>query len=264
MANILGIFTAIILAVAAFVASKNKTRLADEIVAQETAAQSLKTSQARLIASQEKLKKLPLERSELDGKAAKKTEEETAIKQATAEMEELIDTKNKKFAANKEELDSIRTKIDKAGDMGDLLDKMKTVGADLEELDQSITSREATLANLTAQNTSVQTEATRRKDEFASLQKGDSLASLNTRIRSVYSEWGFVTLADGNDGGVIGNSVLNVVRGDEIVARLLVTAVESGSATASIIPESLGENVVLVPGDRVVPGSKDEKDQASN
>jgi len=77
---------------------------------------------------------------------------------------------------------------------------------------------------------------------------------LKTRIRSIYPNWGFVTLAAGNNAGVVANSSLDVVRDGETVAKLLVTAVESSSASASIVPDSLAPDVTLSVGDQVIPG----------
>ncbi len=264
MANILGIFTAIILAVAAFVAVKNKARLETEIDRSAEASRNLVISQDKLKERQEKLKQLPIERAEIDENAVAQTEAQAEITAATEELNAQIESKTKAIDANKEELDVVRAKIDKAGNIKDIANEMKEIGVELEDLDQSLKNSEATLANLTAQNTAAQAEAAQRKADFDTYNKGDSLPSLNTRIRSIYPAWGFVTLADGNNGGVIANSVLNVVRGNETVARLLVTAVESRSATASIIPESVGEDVVLMVGDRVVPGSKEVSKATTN
>ena len=264
MANILGIFTAIILGVAAFVAAKNKTRLADEIVNRDTELQSLSTSQDLLLAAQKVLAQLPIDRAEIDAQAAAKTEEETKLKESNDATKSQIVTKNAKISNNTQELEERTEKLSKAGDIADLAGKMTTMSEELGELDQSIDANKATLANLIKQNISTLSDATTRKKELDNYSKGESLASLKTLILIIYPSWGFVTLADGNNGGVLANSILNVVRGDETVARLLVTAVESRSATATIIPDSVGEDVVLMVGDRVVPGSKDEKKKASN
>lgn len=263
MANILGIFTAIILAVAAFVAVKNKARLETEIENRDSRKQELVTSQARLLAAQEVLRQLPIDRSELDAQAATKTEEETALKESNDEVKSQIESKTAKISSNKQQLDEISEKISKIGNIRELAPKMKSMRAELEELTQSISDKEASLANLTAQNTTAQTEEKTRKDELDTYSKGESLQTLNTRIRNIYPAWGFVTLADGNNGGVIANSSLEVVRDGETVARLLVTAVESRSATASIVPDSIGEDVTLMVGDRVVPSSKTTTEKKS-
>ncbi len=265
MANILGIFTAIILAVAAFVAVKNKDRLATEIENRDTEEASLVTSQARLKAAQEELRRLPLETEKVNALAATKTEEETALKTEKDDLDSEISTKTTKISTNKATLDSNREKTAKFGDIPDLAEKMKAMRIELEELDLVIGQKQASLANLTERNTATQKEAVSRKTELDDFSKGKSLASLRTRIRSIYPTWGFVTLADGNNAGVIANSTLDVVRDGQTVAKLLVTAVETRSASASIIPDSLAEDVTLMVGDRVVPGEKftKEKDNSS-
>lgn len=263
MANILGIFTAIILAIAAFVAMKNKTRLEEEMTNRSTEEASLAQSQVRLAAAQAVLAALPVERAGVDAQFAAKSEEESKLQEANAKMKADIERKSSTIDANKAKLDEIRQKIAKVGEIRDLADKMKAMRAELEELSQSITNEEASLANLTAQNTATQEDATKRKDELELLGKGESLPSLKTSIRSIYPTWGFVTLNDGNNAGVNTNSTLDVVRDGETIARLLVTAVESRSASATIIPDSIAQDVTLMVGDRVVASTKDKKAAAN-
>lgn len=61
-----------------------------------------------------------------------------------------------------------------------------------------------------------------------------------------------MTLASGNNAGVVANSTLEVVRDDQTIAKLLVTAVESTTSSASIVPDSIAADVTLMVGDRVV------------
>ena len=115
---------------------------------------------------------------------------------------------------------------------------------------------EAKLSDLNAQNSASGAQVGVAKTKFENFTSGQSLASLQTRIRSIYPNWGFVTLASGNNAGVVANSTLNVVRDGEVIAKLLVTAVESSTASASIVPDSLASDVTLAVGDRVEPGQK--------
>ena len=85
-----------------------------------------------------------------------------------------------------------------------------------------------------------------------------SFPDLKTSIRSVYRNWGFVVLTSGDKQGVISGSTLDVVRGGEVIAKLKVTAVESGSAAADIVLNSVTEGTEVRSGDKVVP----EKEQA--
>ena len=73
----------------------------------------------------------------------------------------------------------------------------------------------------------------------------------------MFGNWGFVTLSSGNNAGVVQDSMLDVVRGGEVIAKLFVTAVESSSAAADLIPDSLAEDTVLMAGDKVVPSKKE-------
>ena len=171
-----------------------------------------------------------------------------------------VENKTAKIAANKEKLDEIRDKTSKIGDIKELASKMRAINAELEELAQSISSTEAKLANLTAQNT--ETEGRSEQDDELTttiISSNQSLPTLNTRIRSIYPTWGFVTLAAGNDAGVVANSTLDVVRDGATIAKLLVTAVETSTASASIIPDSVSQDVTLMVGDRVVPAKKAEQ-----
>jgi hypothetical protein len=256
MANILGIFTAIILAVAAFVALKNNARLEEEITNRSTAEASLAQSQERLKAALAVLKALPIEREEVDGEFAAKTEVETGLKKSNDAMKSDTEEKTKQVEANKQSLDEFRDKVAKIGNIRELAPKMKTMRTELEELVQSIADNEATLANLTAQDAATAADAKNRKEKLEILSRGESLPSLKTSIRSIYPTWGFVTLNAGNNAGVTATSTLDVVRDGATIAKLLVTSVESTSASASIIPDSIAQDITLMVGDRVVASSE--------
>ncbi|MES2438700.1 MAG: hypothetical protein V4584_06530 [Verrucomicrobiota bacterium] len=216
-------------------------------------------SQARLTEAKATLEALPVERAAVDADVEKLTASEAAQTKANATLKEAGEVKSAKLAANKEKLDEFRQKSEKAGDLEQLVSKLKATSAELEELGQSIAGAEAKLANLTAQNSSAESQVNGAKTKFDNFSGGQSLASLQTRIRSIYPNWGFVTLASGNNAGVVANSTLHVVRGGETIAKLLVTAVESGTASASIVPDSMGNDVTLRVGDRVEPGQKPVK-----
>lgn len=256
MVNILGIFTAIILVVAAFVAVKNNARFDTEIADRATEDSSLKRSQARLAAALDVLGALPIERADIDEQFAAKTVEETALKESNLAINAETERKTQQIEANTRKLDDFREKIAKVGNIKDLGPKMKSMRNELEELTQSISSNEVTLANLTAQDAATAADAQSRKNQLEIFSNGESLPTLATSIRSIYPTWGFVTLNAGNDAGVTANSLLDVVRDDATIAKLLVTSVESRSASASIIPDSLAQDIVLKVGDRIVAGKK--------
>lgn len=264
MANVFGILTAIVLALAAFIATKNKAAYETEISQTKEQHELLTKSQARLKAAKAVLAQLPIDRAAVDEEVVKLTETEATQQKSNDVLTKESETKTAKVAASKAQLDDIREKTQKTGDIKELAAKMNAMNSELERLTQEISGTEAKLANLTAENTSTEGQIKTSKDKFDKYSKGESLPTLKTHIRSIYPNWGFVTLAAGNNAGVVTNSTLDVVRDGEPIAKLLVTAVESGTASASIVPDSLASDVTLMVGDRVVPGQKAAAKPAAN
>ena len=256
MANVFGILTAIVLAIAGFVAFKNQKAYETEISNTASEKEKLTASQNRFKVAQDSLADTIAKRTEVDAEIVKLTEEETAQKKKNEDLKSQIASKTAKTASNKEQLDAIRDKTAKIGDLKELASKMTSMKAELEELSQTISSTEAKLANLTAQNNATESEARGIKDQFDTFARNESLPTVKTSIRSIYPTWGFVTLSAGNNAGVVANSTLEVVRDGNVVAKLLVTAVERNSASASIVPDSLAADTTLMVGDRVVAAQK--------
>lgn len=263
MANVFGILTAIVLAISAFVAFKNKAEYATDLAETQTQKDLLAKSEDRLAKDEEILAALPPEIQGVEDESDSLSTQESDQKKVNDELTAKIKDKTDQITADKEKLDSIREKTNKVGNVSELASKMRETNAAIEELKQSIANNEATLANLTAQSSSTETQITSTKSKFEDFAASRSLPSLNTRIRSIYPSWGFVTLAGGNNVGVVAGSTLNVVRNDEVVAQLLVSGVEATSASASIVPDSLDEGATLMVGDRVVPGVKETKPAAN-
>jgi len=256
MANVFGILTAIVLAIAGFIAFKNQKAYEMEISNTASEKDKLSASQNRFKVAQDSLADTIAKRTEVDAEIVKLTEEETAQKKKNEDLKSQISSKTAKTASNKEQLDAIRDKTAKIGDLKELASKMTSMKAELEELSQTITSTEAKLANLTAQNNATEAEARGIKEQFDTFARNESLPTVKTSIRSIYPTWGFVTIGAGNSGGVVANSSLEVVRDGNVIAKLLVTAVERNSASASIVPDSLAPDTTLMVGDRVVPAQK--------
>jgi cell division protein FtsB len=256
MAKVFGILTAIVLALAAFVAVKNKDAYQAEIEETQKQDDLLIKSEARLKAAKAVQAQLPIDIDGVKAEVDKLNLAEATQKKANDELTEKVSVKTAQIDSNKQKLDAIREKTQKTGDLKDLASKMRATNAELAELNTSIASTKSKLDNLTAQNASTEAQITGAKGKLEKFAKGESFPELKTRIRSIYPNWGFVTLASGNNAGVVTNSPLNVVRDGQVIAKLLVTAVESGSASASIVPDSLAPDTTLMVGDRVEAGQK--------
>lgn len=253
MAKVFGILTALILAAAAFVAHKNGEKYQSEISIRQQEEKLLASTEKRLAAAKDDLEKTTKEREATEATVVKLTKDKIAQEKLNNELKKEIDAKVAEVAANKEKLDGLKKKLEGLPNIDQLVPRMKAVRAELEELASTIAASEATLANLTAESERLDKVNANYREISSWPAAKKSNPALKTRISSIYSNWGFVTLAAGNTAGVIASSSLDVVRDGETIAKLVVTAVEAGTASASIVPDSVRADTVLMVGDSVVP-----------
>jgi len=259
MANIFGISTAVVLLLSAYVALKNKTAYEEEIKKSEVATHNLAEKKSELSDTEEELKKLPDDLSSVEAEATELSQQEATLRKANEELKAEKDAKAATLESNKAKLTAIREQSGQVADVKELASQLKIADQELETLTQDLADAEAKLANLTAQSSQAQASANAVKVELDRQANNESASTLNTRVRSYYPTWGFVTLAGGNNVGVVAKSTLDVVRDGQTIAKLLVTTVESSSASASVIPDTLAADATIQAGDRVVPGTKVEK-----
>ncbi len=209
----------------------------------------MKCAQTNLASTTEK-------RKGVDEENVKLGEDKFTQEKANERLKSEIEEKTAKINENKAKLDDIREKTSKVGDINVLASKLRGLKSDIEQLTQNIADHEAKLANLNSENTQAENHIKALKDKFEIISQNKSLPTLKTQIRSIYPTWGFVTLASGNDAGVVTGSTLDVIRNGATIAKLLVTAVERNSASASIMPDSIAQDVTLMVGDSVIPSQK--------
>jgi ABC-type transporter Mla subunit MlaD len=258
MSNTLGILTAIVLALSAFFAYKNKAAYEDRIAQTQDEKNKLARSTDRYNKAVEDVNATSKEIEETLAETTRLNEETDTRKNTNEDLTLQVETKTGTVNTNKEKLGQVREMASRIPDQKELANQLREYRAQFEELGQSITAAEGRLANLTANNNDAQERADTIRTRLDTFTAGRSLPTLDTRIRTIYPTWGFVTLAAGNNSGVVANSTLNIMRGGEVIGKLLVTAVESGSASASIVPDSLSEDTVLMVGDRVVAASAEQ------
>ncbi|HSP43498.1 MAG TPA: hypothetical protein VLO11_11550 [Luteolibacter sp.] len=258
MSNTLGILTAIVLALSAFFAYKNKAAYEDRIAQTQDEKTKLARSTDRFNTAVDNVNATSKQIEEAVADTARLEEETDTRKNTNEDLTLQVETKTGTVNTNKEKLGQVREMASRITDQQELANQLRQFRAEYEELGQSITAAEGRLANLTSSNNDAESRADSIRTRLETFTAGRSLPTLDTRIRSIYPTWGFVTLAAGNNSGVVANSTLNVMRGGEVIGKLLVTAVESGSASASIVPDSLTEDTVLMVGDRVVAASAEQ------
>jgi len=253
MAKVFGILTALILASSAFVAFKNGEKHQIEITNRQEEQKRLAVTERRLAAAKKDLAETTQSRIETETTVVRLTKDKFSQDKLNVDLKAQIDTKVAEVAANKEQLDTLKKKLEGLPNIESLAGIMKARRAELEELASTIAAAEATLANLTAESAHLDVVNANYREMATWPAAKKSNPALKTRIGAIYSNWGFVTLASGNVAGVITSSNLDVVRDGETIAKLVVTAVEAGTASASIVPDSVKADTVLMVGDSVVP-----------
>lgn len=261
MAKIFGILTTVLLLVSLLVASKNKSRYEDEIVLVKAEKEKLKVSQDRLAASQDRLRQIEEAIPVAQEKTAALVAQATEQRSENTRLETQLQTKNSEVGRNRDRITELQQQLETMGNLDQYAQQLRSLQTEIDGLknnDEGLTARIAELDRMTAQAQQAAADAAAAALELDGYGRGESRPGLTTRIRSIYPTWGFVTLATGGFSGLAGDSTLDVVRGDEVIAKLRVTAVEPNSATASIVPGSMSDDVTLAVGDRVVPGVRIE------
>ena len=252
MATTFGILTFLILGLSAFVSYRNNQRLDLEIENKNISLKDKDTNQKELKRVEGILAGLLEEIPKIQEETRVALEEEAKLKEQNLNLKAAVDSKTKKIASNDREYEETKNKLLLVGEPTGLVSKSKDMRVQSQELDELIKNKEAKLANLNAENVSAADLASRLKFNLDTIGRGESLPSLKTKIRHIYPNWGFVTLANGYQSGVTGGSSLDIVRDGAVIGKLMVTTVERSSASASIVPDSLAPDVTLRVGDEIV------------
>jgi len=259
MANIFGILTTFILAAALFVASKNKAQYEEEIVNVIAEKDRLNISQERLASAQNKLAEINDEIPATNARTEELTAEGEAQRATNTNLEAQLATKTSEAGRNRETISELQEQIGAFGNVDELTENLRNLQEELEELndpDHGIALRVAELDRINDRAERIDVDNAAANTLLEGYARGESRPDMTTTIRSHYPNWGFVTLAAGGVAGIAGNSSMDVIRDNQIIAKLQVTAVEPNSATATIVPGSLAENMEIAIGDTVVPGTR--------
>ncbi len=263
MSKIFGTLTAILLAVSALLAYKNKEAKVVEDTAYET-------SQNAETATKKELKKQVMRHAAAettrDQKLASAEEAEKKFEEVTALYEkakEDVVSLKAEHAAKEEDITAANDVLKGLPDPKELVPKIKRMRAELVEATDAIAAEEASLVHLSELDKNGRSRIKGARDAISMYSKGESFPTLKTRISSIYHNWGFVILSAGDRQGVVTDSMLDVVRGGAVIAKLKVTAVEAGRASASIVLDSVAEGVTLRSGDSVVAQKAESKPEAT-
>ena len=252
MSTTLGILTALVLTVSAFLGYKNLEKYKEQIVTRQ------EEESKRDNVLRPKLKKTLEERD--DTKAKKEAQQKLAEEKGVevVNQQKKIDDLKVEIAAKEDQvrtqqqsIDALKEQLKNLGNVDELVTKLKRMVQELAQLETDIASTTIKLNNLISEKNRTAGVMQSYDDENNWRNANLSNPKLATRINSIFDTYGFVTLPVGNNAGVVGGSSLEVVRDGEVIAKLLVKTVEAATAAAEIVPDSLRAETVLMVGDSV-------------
>lgn len=259
MANIFGILTTVVLIFAILLAAKNKTRYDQEIQNLTNEKQRLEVTQQRLATAQSTLGEIIDKIPRVEGETQELTAKTETQRAENARLESQLQENNNESSGNLNRITQLQEQVGALGNVEQLADRLRSLQAELNTLNDPETglpSRKTHVDRISAQATQIEADNVSAAAVLDGYARGQSKPGLTTRIRSIYPNWGFVTLASGGIAGLAGNSTMDVIRDNQVIAKLQVTAVEPNSATATIVPGSMQDGFVLQVGDNVLPSSR--------
>ncbi len=253
MPLLFGILTALVLAISTWIGYKNQAEYKIQIgfrqVEENNFAREVKTLKKR---TDEWLSTIAAKEVLLASNVVL-SEEIAALETKIAQIKSEIAQKENKKKQLEREVAEATAIFDKVGGVRALIPKIRGLRSDIASLTTEIEEGNAKLSNLKQTKADTQASIAVNEERVEFETTGKSQPFLKTTVKTVYSTWGFVTLNGGEIQGVVPGSTLAVIRGDEVVAKLKVTTVEPNRAAADILRETLGAEVFLRAGDKVVP-----------
>lgn len=257
MATLFGSLTAVVLALSLWIGFKNKAEYEKQIKMRQKEEVRLDGNTKTYNDTSDDLKKTTEAKESTIAKNEEQTEVQNGLSEKVDEMESDIESKKATIAENKNTIESNADVMKELSDAETLIPQLTATQKKIAQLKDDIETEKGNMARLEqVKNNTAETISV--KQEIVSHQvSGHSLPTLNTTIKSVFANWGFVILNAGNAQGVVPGSTLDVLRGGEVVGQLKVTAVEQNRASADVLVDDLAAGVNVRPGDKVV-AHKDE------
>lgn len=177
------------------------------------------------------------------------------VVKATAEAQE----KESALALAKSNLDQVmqqvtalETKIRDAGDIQALIDQIAALKKDEADAEGEVANKDQQLAQAKQRLESLRDQVRAYEQIEERIRRGIVEPDFTARVAGVFDKWGFVVLNKGNNGGVFANALLDVKRGQEVIAKLRVKNVEPATSVADVVSGSLAEGEFIRSGDLVV------------
>ncbi|WP_395737199.1 hypothetical protein [Prosthecobacter sp.] len=195
---------------------------------------SIKTVQADLDVEAEKLKAQRNKLAQTDGEVAT--------------TEEALAAKEKKKAEQDKELELLPKGMN-PDNMAESIQKMKKEMLEFqgqaEIKKKEVAAEEEKVAGIQKRLDDVNHKIEERRKNF-------ERNSLTSRVIAVNYDWGFVIIDAGKSTGLTQDTKLIVTRGAQTVGKVSVMSVENKNSMAAIVPDTVVNGQVIMPGDRVI------------
>lgn len=255
MTKVLFLLSAVVMAVAGVFSYQNrevfiKTRL------------DRQANDQKINAELTKLETLANEIGEVRSKAA------TTVAEVTGEQERLDQAKirlrnaeaeasraGEELEANQKKIQEYRAKITSMPPgvtletINEDINKLKTAIAEnktkVEQIQEEMVQKEGDVKKVQNELNSFNRRIEERRKSF-------DRNSMSATITAVNNDWGFVVINAGKNIGITEDTKLIVTRGTQSLGKLNIVAVEGNNTIASILPESIRQDLVISPGDKVI------------
>lgn len=182
------------------------------------------------------------------------------------------DTNQTTLAASKTKLDDVKKqqtewkqKIDDLGGLEVIKAELTSLATKKVESEAKITERKATVALNLQKKQDQETALTALKKKTQMQAQGLLADTFRGNISNVDPQWGFITINKGNSANVVRNAKLDVQRGAQKIATIIVRNVQPSSAVCDILTGTLSAGEQVMAGDVVVVNSESsEKNLAAS
>lgn len=260
--KILSALAAIALAVGLWFAYQDQLAIKEEIALEKRSRDNLKATQAKIVEATEFKARREKEVADLEKQRDDLKIEVTKVTTDTEQKLAEVEVIKKNLEEVTKQLVQLEDQIRKAGNVKQLLAQVDDLTKQKQAKEAEIANQQQQLALAEQKIAALSGEVTRMQELDKRQRSGVVDPALTAKVSQPYPDLGFVILNKGNLGGVFANAMLEVKRGNDVVAKLKVRDVEQSQSVADLVPGSLASGTFIRSGDLVVPSKVQPKELA--
>jgi hypothetical protein len=258
--KILSALAAIALAVGLWFAYQDQLAIKVEMDLAKRSRDNLKATEAKIVEATEFKARREKEVADLEKQRDDLKIEVTKVATDTEQKLAEIEVIKKNLEEVTKQLVQLEDQIRKAGNIKQLLAQVDDLTKQKQAKEAEIANQQQQLALAEQKLASLSGEVTKMQELDKRQRSGVVDPALTAKVSQPFPDLGFVILNKGNLGGVFANAMLEVKRGNDVVAKLKVRDVEQSQSVADLVPGSLASGTFIRSGDLVVPSKVQPKE----